>query len=60
MQPDSSHQDKISDLPAEDVTGAEAKQVKGGAAPPAPPTGPVPIPYPNLRLADPRGIVPCV
>ena len=60
MQPDSSNQERINDLSPEDVTTAEAERVKGGAMPPPPPAGPVPIPYPNLKLSDPRGIVPCL
>jgi hypothetical protein len=38
--------DAIEDL---DVDQEAAEQVGGGLSPPSPPSGPVPIPYPNRR-----------
>jgi hypothetical protein len=49
--------DALQNLPERPVTDAD--QVKGGAYV-APPSGPVPIPYPNITPSTPRLIVPCV
>ena len=52
--------EEIGDLPEESVSQEAAEEVKGGAVPP-PPSGPVPTPYPNLKLStDPRLIIPCI
>lgn len=48
----------LGDLPQEPVTTEAAEAVKGGATPP--PSGPVPVPYPNLKPSNPRTIIPCI
>jgi hypothetical protein len=48
--------DELQNLPERLVT--DAGQVKGGAT--APPGGPVPIPYPNVRPGVIRSIEPCL
>jgi hypothetical protein len=42
---------KGEDEPLEDleVTAEDADEVRGGLAPPSPPGGPIPIPYPNTK-----------
>jgi len=51
--------EKIENLPARPADNSG--DVKGGATTTAPPSGPVPIPYPNTRVpGSPRLIVPCI
>ena len=52
---DATGDDEISDLPDKPTIDSVAADVKGGATP-GPPSGPVPIPYPNVKPASPRGI----
>jgi hypothetical protein len=44
--PDEPRADEIEDL---EVDQEAAEGVGGGLSPPSPPSGPVPIPYPNQR-----------
>jgi hypothetical protein len=46
---ESKEQKKVADLDEKEVSQSEAAGVKGGAAPKPKESGPVPIPYPNLR-----------
>jgi hypothetical protein len=56
---DATGDDEIRDLPEKKTANDSAADgVKGGMTPSAP--SPVPIPYPNVKPANPRVIVPCV
>jgi hypothetical protein len=52
---DTTKDEELQNLPERPVTDAD--RVKGGAA--APPSGPVPIPYPNVKPGTSRSVDPC-
>ena len=50
--------DELQNLPERPVM--DAGNVKGGGATSPPPSGPIPIPYPNVRPGVTRSVEPCI
>jgi hypothetical protein len=56
---DAAKNDELQNLPERPI--ADASQVKGGASVTPPPGGPVPIPYPSLKVSTGlRSLEPCL